>query len=65
MPSKYEKIIYGMPSREPVIPDEIANMLGVLHRTAKDVPMHLIITKPEMRCKNLGRIHLFRISEED
>jgi len=65
MPSKYKKIIYGMLSKEPVTPNEIAKRLGVSHKTAKDVLMHLTITKSEVRYKNSGRIHLFWISEED
>jgi Mn-dependent DtxR family transcriptional regulator len=65
LPSKYEKAIYGMLSREPVTPNEIAKRLGVSHKTAKDVLMHLTITKPEVRYKNSGRIHLFWISKED
>ena len=59
MPSKYEEAIYSMLSREPVTPNEVAKKLGISHKTAEDVLMHLTITRDEVNYKNSGRIHLF------
>ena len=59
MPSKYEETIYSMLSSEPVTPNEVAKKLGISHKTAKDVLMHLAITRDEVNYKNSGRIHLF------
>lgn len=59
MPSKYEETIYGMLSREPVTPNEIVRKVGVSHKTAKDVLMHLAVTGREVKYKNSGRIRIF------
>jgi len=48
-----------MLSREPVTPNEVAKKLRISHKTAKDVLMHLTITRDEVNYKNSGRIHLF------
>ena len=59
MPSRYEETIYSMLSGEPVTPNEVAKKLGISHKTAKDVLMHLTITKGDVNYKNSGRIHIF------
>jgi len=59
LPSKYEETIYGILSNEPVTPNEIAKKLEISHKTAKDVLMHLTITRDDVKYKNSGRIHLF------
>lgn len=59
MPSRYEESIYGMLSGEPVTPNEVAKKLGISHKTAKDVLMHLTITRDDVKYKNSGRIHMF------
>lgn len=64
MPSKYKETIYGMLSREPVTPNEIARKAGISHKTAKDVLMHLTVTKQEVKYKNSGRIHIFWKEQE-
>ena len=59
MASRYEERIYGMLSDEPVTPNEIAKRIGVSHKTAQRVLMHLALTRGDVRYKNSGRIHLF------
>lgn len=59
MPSKYEEHICGMFSDEPVTPNEVAKKIGVSHKTAQRVLMHLALTRNDVRYKNSGRIHLF------
>jgi predicted ArsR family transcriptional regulator len=59
MASRYEERIYGMLSEEPVTPSEVANKIGVTHKTAQRVLMQLALTKQDVRYKNSGRIHLF------
>jgi len=59
MPSRYEDKIYKLLSREPVTANEIALKLGVTHKTALRVLMHLALTRRDIRYKNSGRIHLF------
>jgi predicted ArsR family transcriptional regulator len=57
--SKYEERIYRMLSEEPVTPNEVANKVGVTHKTAQRVLMQLALTRDDIRYKNSGRIHLF------
>ena len=59
MPSRYEDKIYEMLSDEPVTPNEVAKKLGVNFKTAKDVLMHLAVTRKDVRYKASGRIHIF------
>jgi ribosomal protein S25 len=48
-----------MLSDEPVTPNEVAKKLGVNFKTAKDVLMHLAVTKKDVHYKASGRIHIF------
>jgi len=59
MPSRFEESIYSLLSDEPVTPNEIAVKLGISHKTAQRVLMHLALTKDDIKYKNSGRIHLF------
>ena len=59
MGSRYEERIYGMLSEEPVTPNEVANKIGVTHKTAQRVLMQLALTHDNIRYKNSGRIHIF------
>jgi Mn-dependent DtxR family transcriptional regulator len=59
MPSRYEDRIYGMLSKEPVTPNEVALKLGVNHKTAMRALMRLALTREDVHYKNSGRIHMF------
>jgi len=59
MASRYEERIYRMLSDEPVTPNEVANKIGVTHKTAQRVLMQLALKHDDVRYKNSGRIHLF------
>ena len=59
MPSKYTEVVYSMLSDEPVTPNEVAKKLGINYKTAKDVLMHLALTRKDVRYKSSGRIHIF------
>ncbi|MEM2711394.1 MAG: hypothetical protein QXY46_05940 [Candidatus Bathyarchaeia archaeon] len=59
MPSRYEKAVYDMLSDEPVTSNEAAKKLGVNYHTAKNVLMHLAVTRKDVRYKSSGRIHIF------
>jgi predicted ArsR family transcriptional regulator len=59
LPSRYEDRIYEMLSDEPVTPNEVAKKLGVNFKTAKDVLMHLAVTRKDVHYKASGRIHIF------
>jgi len=48
-----------MLSDEPVTPNEVAKKLGINYKTAKDVLMHLALTRKDVRYKSSGRIHIF------
>jgi Mn-dependent DtxR family transcriptional regulator len=64
MPSRYEETIYQLLADEPVTPNEVARKLGISHKTAQRVLMHLALTKDEVRYKNSGRIHMFWKTKE-
>ena len=59
MGSKYEQRIYELMSSEPVTPSEVAKKVGITHKTAQRVLMHLALTKDDVVYKNSGRIYLF------
>ena len=63
MASRYEERIYRMLSEEPVTPNEVANKIGVTHKTAQRVLMQLALTQHDIRYKNSGRIHLFWVDK--
>ena len=44
MPSRYEEAIYQMLVDEPVTPNEVSRKLGISHKTAQRVLMHLALT---------------------
>jgi len=48
-----------MISNDPVTPNEVARKCGVSHKTAKDVLMHLALTREDVKYRNSGRIHIF------
>jgi len=59
MGSRFEETIYGMLSREPVTPNEVAKKLEISHKTALRSLMHLALTREDVKYKNSGRIHIF------
>lgn len=59
MGSRYERTIYELMSSEPVTPSEVAKKVGITHKTAQRVLMHLALTKDDVAYKNSGRIYLF------
>lgn len=64
MPSRYEEPIYQMLVDEPVTPNEVARKLGISHKTAQRVLMHLALTRNNIRYKNSGRISMFWKTKE-
>jgi predicted ArsR family transcriptional regulator len=59
MPSRFREKVYAVLTKEPVTVNEVAIKLGISHKTAKSALMELALTKPDVRYKNSGRIHIF------
>jgi predicted ArsR family transcriptional regulator len=59
MPGRYEDIINGILSREPVTVNEVARRVGVTNKTALKTLMQLALTRKDVHYKPSGRIHIF------
>jgi predicted ArsR family transcriptional regulator len=59
MPGRYEDVIYGILSREPVTANEVAKRVGVTNKTALKTLMQLALTRKDVHYKASGRIHIF------
>ncbi|RLF12259.1 MAG: hypothetical protein DRJ69_01095 [Thermoprotei archaeon] len=59
MTSRYEAKVYDMLSEGPVTAGEVAKKIGVTHKTALRILMHLALTRKDVMYRNSGRIHIF------